>query len=87
MEVREDGNMGPLKGKCEQKSERQNMSSLQCQAKEVPLVRFHKRRKEQVTNILSSRCLAYMLAFQNPGMTQMRKLRSKEVTYLRSYSS
>lgn len=48
MKVREDGDVGPLKEKCEQKTQRQNMSSLQCQAKEVPLAGFHKRRREQV---------------------------------------
>lgn len=48
MEFREDGNMAPLKEKCEQKSEGQSMSGLHCQAKEVALTGFHKRRREQV---------------------------------------
>lgn len=41
-----DGNLTPLKEKCEQKSEGENVSSLQCQAKEVPLTGFHKRKRE-----------------------------------------
>lgn len=46
MEVREGGDMAPLREKCEQENEEQNMSSLQCQAMEVPLTGFRKRRME-----------------------------------------
>ena len=46
MEAREDGNVALLKDVCEQENEEQIMSSLQCQAKEVPLIGFHKRRRE-----------------------------------------
>lgn len=46
MEAREDGNVALLKDVCEQENEEQIMSSLQCQAKEVPPTGFHKRRRE-----------------------------------------
>ena len=47
IEVKENGNTALLKDTCdEQENEQQNMSSLQCQAKEVPLTASHKRRRE-----------------------------------------